>query len=96
MRSKGWSLPAHASIGYIIRGLADAPSPEGEGRRESAQPQGVDGMDDVVEMSDELRWISLVSSGDPIIHMWIKGQGSKIKDHTAMKSGTRDWALLHV
>ena len=26
---------------------------------------------DVVEMSDELRWISLVSSGDPIIHMWI-------------------------
>ena len=28
-------------------------------------------MDDVVEMSDELRWISLVSSGDPIIHMWI-------------------------
>ena len=22
-------------------------------------------------MSDELRWISLASSGDPIIHMWI-------------------------
>ena len=22
-------------------------------------------------MGDELRWISLVSSGDPIIHMWI-------------------------
>ena len=24
-----------------------------------------------MEMDDELRWISLVSSGDPIIHMWI-------------------------
>ena len=22
-------------------------------------------------MGDELRWISLVSSGDPVIHMWI-------------------------
>ena len=48
VRSKSWSVPAHVSIGYIIRGLADAPSPEGEGRRESAQPQGVDGMVDVV------------------------------------------------
>ena len=45
VRSKSWSVPAHVSIGYIIRGLADAPSLEGEGRRESAQPQGVDGMD---------------------------------------------------
>ena len=62
------------SIGYIIRGLADAPSPEGEGRRESAQPQGVDGMDDVFQVVGGLariRGISLVSSGDPIIHMWI-------------------------
>ena len=42
VRSKSWSVPAHVSIGYIIRGLADAPSPEGEGPRESAQPQGVD------------------------------------------------------
>ena len=25
----------------------------------------------VVMMGDELRWISLASSGDPIIHMWI-------------------------
>ena len=23
------------------------------------------------EVGDKLRWISLVSSGDPIIHMWI-------------------------
>ena len=23
------------------------------------------------EVGDELRWISLVSSGDPVIHMWI-------------------------
>ena len=60
------------SIGYIIRGLADAPSPEGEGRRESAQPQGVDGMDDVVETREPHHGISLVGSGDPIIHMWIK------------------------
>ena len=28
-------------------------------------------MDDVMEMGDELRWISLGRSGDPIIHMWI-------------------------
>jgi len=25
----------------------------------------------LMAMGDELRWISLVSSGDPIIHMWI-------------------------
>ena len=56
VRSKSWSVPAHVSIGYIIRGLADAPSPEGEGRRESVQPQGEDGIDDAVVSSVRSHW----------------------------------------
>ena len=66
MRSK--CVPAHASICYKTRGLAAAPG-AGPGRRREWQHK-VQG-DDVVVVGDRLRGISLGSSGDPIIHMWI-------------------------
>ena len=54
--------------------ISGHPEPDGPGWRRQSNTRGV-GEDIVqgydVEMADELRWISLVSSGDPIIHMWV-------------------------
>ena len=61
-------VPAHASICYKSRGLAAAPGPAAQGG-ETRATQG-DGYE-VVALGERLRGISLGSSGDPIIHMWI-------------------------
>ena len=53
MRSKGWSVPAHESIGYISRGLADAPNPKGRGAERVHNLKVLVGKDDVV---DGWRW----------------------------------------
>ena len=66
MRSR--RVPAHASICYKSRGLAAAPGPAAQGG-ETRATQG-DGYE-VVALGERLRGISLGSSGDPIIHMWI-------------------------
>ena len=76
MRSR--RVPAHASICYKSRGLAAAPGPAAQGG-ETRATQG-DGYD-VVELGERLRGISLGSSGDTIIHMWIiKDQRSQHRD----------------
>ena len=69
MRSK--CVPAHASICYKSRGLAAAPGPAAQGGKTRAT-QG-DGYDAVVTREPH-HGISLVGSGDPIIHMWIMGR----------------------
>ena len=53
---------------YKSRGLAAAPGPAAQGG-ETRATQG-DGYE-VVALGERLRGISLGSSGDPIIHMWI-------------------------
>jgi hypothetical protein len=85
VRSKGWSVPAHALICYKTRGLAAAPG-AGPGRRRDSNTRYKD--DDAVEMGDELRWISLASSGDPIIHMWIKAKSTRIAELEAHRRQT--------
>ena len=53
---------------YKARGLAATPG-AGPGRRRDSNTRYKD--DDVVGGLARIRGISLVSSGDPIIHMWI-------------------------
>ena len=50
-------MPAHASIGNIVRGLADAPYPEGRGAERVNNLKEYIYMDDVDDVGDKVRWI---------------------------------------